>query len=202
MLYGPDLSRLEIIEEDNQMRKAKSIKTHCSKCNEPHMNFKVGEKCRKCDGLLAAGWLSEEFDSNSEAQKQAEGKAVWHCGKCSKGYLGFQKGNACPSCGTRLQFKVTEAGETSLVTCSKCQTLFNYTRQKEVAPGAVKCPKCGAVVNQKGHLVGKQNEGFHVTKIPGGWRLRGKQPPAKRKEEELDTAVRSYVLGYFARLRG
>jgi DNA-directed RNA polymerase subunit RPC12/RpoP len=185
------------------MKPIKKTKSHCSKCHVEHWGYDIEkDKCQKCGGPLTLGWLNEEFDSSSEHQKQAEAKAVWHCGKCSKGYLGFQKGNVCPSCGTRLQFKVTEAGSTSLVTCSKCRETFDYNKAAKV-DGGVLCPKCKTKVDRRGRLIGKQSEGFHVTKIPGGgWRLRGKQLPAKRKEEELDTAVRSYVLGYFARLRG
>ena len=178
-------------------------------------------------------------------------KGLWSCPKCKKSHLGFIRGGLCPDCKIHLRFSAEEA---TLTTCQKCQNLFNFDKQKEVSPGARKCPRCKAVLNRAGKLSGKQTEGrtqpgkqsegkgLHVEKIPGGgWRLRGNQLPVKRKEEELeklskfrgakprlpdsssgcrlcgecgkcgkekqkgaelDTAVRSYVLDYFARLHG
>lgn len=82
-------------------------------------------------------------------------RGLWICPKCLKDFEGFQRFNKCPDCKTRLRFTVGES-KTNLTTCEKCQNLFDFSKQKEVAPGAVKCPKCGAVVNQKGHLAGKQ----------------------------------------------
>jgi len=36
------------------------------------------------------------------------------------------------------------------VTCKNCGKIFDYGKQPEVAMGAVKCPHCGAIVDQTG----------------------------------------------------
>jgi hypothetical protein len=145
---------------------------------------------------LTLGWLNEEFDSNSERQKQAEAKALWTCPKCHWQSIGFVRGGKCEKCKTRLRFVI---GEATLTTCSKCQNLFNFDKQPGASTGHVKCPKCGSLINQKGKLVGK-GEG-RIEKIAGGWRIRKlseKLSPAQHNEE----AVRDFTLSYLARLRG
>lgn len=40
-----------------------------------------------------------------------------------------------------------------MVTCKGCGKSFNYGSQPEVSMGAVKCPHCGAVVDQSGKVL-------------------------------------------------
>lgn len=183
--------------------KLKAIKTRCSKCNEPHLNFEVGEKCQKCGAALVAGWLNESYEAGSEGQKQTEAKASWTCPKCLKQYLGFQRFNLCPACKTRLRFKVTEAGDTSLVACPSCHELFDLEKQPlQTGTGNIVCPKCGVSLTAKGRSVKKQGEGqtqtgkdFHVEKRGAGWTLR-------RDSGNLGESVREWALHYFGRLHG
>jgi len=39
------------------------------------------------------------------------------------------------------------------VLCLNCEKFFDYSKQPEIAMGAVKCPKCFAVVNQEGEVL-------------------------------------------------
>lgn len=169
------------------MKSIKKTKSHCSKCQAEHWGYDIDkDKCQKCSGKLVAGWLNEEHDPGSGSQKQAEAKASWTCPKCHWQSIGFVRGSKCEKCKTRLRYVI---GEATLTVCQKCQSLFNFDKQPGASSGAVKCPKCGAVVNQKGKLIGKQSEGLHVKRLPGGgYRLWEKLSPARQKEYDLETA--------------
>jgi len=43
--------------------------------------------------------------------------------------------------------------EETMVKCKNCSHEFNYLTVPEVKPGSVKCPKCSAIVNQKGEVL-------------------------------------------------
>lgn len=173
------------------MKAIKKTKSHCSKCQAEHWGYDIDkDKCQKCNGKLLVGWFNEEVDSNSERQKQAEAKASWTCPKCHWQSIGFVRGGRCEKCKTRLRFIVTEAGSTALTTCEKCGRLFDYSKEPAVTGkgGAVRCPKCRSLVTQKGKLVGKQSEGFHVKRLAGGrFRLWEKLSPVRQKEFDLET---------------
>jgi DNA-directed RNA polymerase subunit RPC12/RpoP len=54
------------------------------------------------------------------------------------------------------------------VKCGACSKDFDYLAQTDVAMGAVKCPNCGAVVNQEGKLAaqtGETTETATITKV-------------------------------------
>ena len=55
----------------------------------------------------------------------------------------------------------TEEEETTseeLTTCQSCGFVFNYSNEPEVSMGAVKCPKCGIVLNQEGQILATETE--------------------------------------------
>jgi DNA-directed RNA polymerase subunit RPC12/RpoP len=173
------------------MKSKTKTKSHCQKCSEPHWGYDVEkDKCQKCGSPLVPGWLNESYEPGSEGQEQVERKGMWNCPdpKCGAQYHGFVRGGKCEKCGKRLRYVIGEAGETTLTTCAKCGETFDFSKQKEAAPGAVKCPKCGSLVSQSGKLIGKQSEGFHVKRLFGGrFRLREQLSLAKQKEYDLET---------------
>jgi rRNA maturation endonuclease Nob1 len=40
-----------------------------------------------------------------------------------------------------------------MVTCQGCKKSVDYARQPEVSMGAVKCPHCGAIIDQSGKVL-------------------------------------------------
>ena len=49
-----------------------------------------------------------------------------------------------------IEFSEEKADEANMVKCSKCGKEFDFGKQPEIASGGVKCPHCGAIVNQEG----------------------------------------------------
>ena len=41
------------------------------------------------------------------------------------------------------------------ILCQDCQKMIKYNDQPEVAMGAIKCPYCGATINQLGEVLNK-----------------------------------------------
>lgn len=44
-----------------------------------------------------------------------------------------------------------------MVKCKGCKKLVDYANQPEVSMGAVKCPHCGAIINQSGDVLRPAN---------------------------------------------
>lgn len=52
--------------------------------------------------------------------------------------------------------------EDRMVTCKKCNTEFDWTKEPEVSMGAVKCPKCGVAIDQEGNAY---EGGLEIVKV-------------------------------------
>ena len=54
-----------------------------------------------------------------------------------------------------------------LVECQNCHEKIDYSKEPEVTQGAIKCPKCGAIIDQTGRVQTEDGEGKEKYNDPG-----------------------------------
>ena len=140
-------------------------------------NTKVRRKYTKWELLEYSGVM---IPSNRQALTLMVEKGLIKDGKLKKDIEDYiveiEGSDGKVKLGDEAVGKIEDETKTEeLTTCQSCSFTFDYSNEPEVSMGAVKCPKCSAVLNQEGQIL------THKSVI--------------LKPEETDDAIRLPVKG-------